>query len=270
MDVIELTLMLKSIGFRLDSIDYNAQRFSGGKISDIKTDDVTSVPAAKNANFISVDISCGKSKIISRMSYKLNNTDDQSSQCTCPKKETVADNSFWEIQSSGSFVNQRRSLNAATKKVSNASNQFYLAIWFDFWTVCFLVGYFYSHLFRTKTASIMIRHRICCRCFRKDRLQWLKCWHKLFWINTKMTLNLVKWSLPNAPTSKGNCSQNSPFQQPVINEKLIYSIINALGMKTFSVADNNHMPTTQIKVEDLCFETPMSSMNVTPDHVRSC
>lgn len=128
MDVIELTLMLKSIGFRLDSIDFNAQRFSGGKISDIKADDVTAVPAAKDSNFISVDISCGKSKIISRLSYKLNNADDHLSQCTCPKKETVAENSFWEIQSSGSFVSQRRSLTAAAKKVSNANNQFYLVI----------------------------------------------------------------------------------------------------------------------------------------------
>lgn len=138
-----------------------------------------------------------------------------------------------------------------------------------FWTVCFLGEYFYSHLFRTKTASIMIRHRICCRYYRKDRLQWLKCWHKLFWISTKMTLNLVKLFRPNAPTSKGNCAQNSLLHQPEINEKLICSIINALGMKTFSVADNNDMPATQIKVEDLNLETPMSSMNVTPDHVRS-
>lgn len=123
MDVIELTLMLKSIGFRLDSIDFNAQRFSGGKISDLKADDVmaSSSPAARDANFISVDISCGKSKIISRLSFKLSNDDQSmSSQCTCPKKDAIVDNSFWEIQSSGSFVNQRRSLNVAAKKVSNA------------------------------------------------------------------------------------------------------------------------------------------------------
>lgn len=128
MDVIELTLMLKSIGFRLESIDFNAQRFSGGKIADIKSDDVMASPspASKDANFISVDISCGKSKIISRLSYKLSD-DDQlmsslSSQCTCPKKEATVDNSFWEIQSSGSFVNQRRSLSAAAKKVNIANN----------------------------------------------------------------------------------------------------------------------------------------------------
>lgn len=127
MDVIELTLLLKSIGFRLDSIDFSAQRFASGKISDIKADDAMSSPllATKESNFISVNISCGKSKIISRMSYKLSNDDQLApslSHCTCPKKEVNVDNSFWEIQSSGSFVNQRRSLNAAAKKVSNTSS----------------------------------------------------------------------------------------------------------------------------------------------------
>lgn len=122
-DVTEVTLMLKSIGFRLDSIDFNAQRFCGGKISDHKADDVMSspLPAAKEANYISVEISCGKSKIISRLSYKLSDDEQSvspSSQCTCPKKEGTVDNSFWEIQSSGTFVNQRRSLNVAAKKVS--------------------------------------------------------------------------------------------------------------------------------------------------------
>lgn len=122
--------MLKSIGFRLDSIDFNAHRFSGGKICDVKTDDLmaTSSPAAKDSNFISVDISCGKSKIISRLSYKLSN-DDQlaptSSNCTCPKKDSVTDNSFWEIQSSGSFANQRRSFNGAIKKVNDCQQIIY-------------------------------------------------------------------------------------------------------------------------------------------------
>lgn len=110
MDVIDLTLILKSLGFRLDSIDFKEVN------SHLIVDSERLTPDKFDPNAISVTILCGKSKLESRLSYKFTNTDEmieKRSVCTCPKKETNMDNSFWEVQSSGSFMNHRRpSLNA--------------------------------------------------------------------------------------------------------------------------------------------------------------
>lgn len=205
MDVIDLTLILKSIGFRLESIDFNASRFSGGRIADWKADEVISSPAKSSANdsqFISVDISCGKSKIISRMSYRLSND----AQCTCPKQDATVDNSFWDIQSSGSFANHRPSLNAVAKKVSKMPHSNYHLQWNHFLP---LIADWSS--FRMRMASTMIRHRICCQFYRKEPLQWLKCWHKFFWKPTQLTLNSARPSQPRTTTSKGKCVTQQPF-----------------------------------------------------------
>lgn len=133
MDVIELTLLLKSIGFRLESIDYDEFRCWNKKSGE------NGIGAAANASatggvatdadqhYINVEITCTKSKIVSNLSLKFNETDadhatdahqapdpTKSITCTCPKREPSKDNnSFWEVQSSGTFANPRRlSINA--------------------------------------------------------------------------------------------------------------------------------------------------------------
>lgn len=156
MDVIELTLLLKSIGFRLDSIDYDEFRSwykktndygNGGSASEaMSTASTTNTTHARTADadhhYINVEISCSKSKIVSNLSFKINDNNEiaetdvlpsssassassassSSSHaptdptkfmtCTCPKRESRFDsNSFWEVQRSGTFANQRRSVN---------------------------------------------------------------------------------------------------------------------------------------------------------------
>lgn len=143
MDVIELTLLLKSIGFRLDSIDYDEFRSWYKKINDYGNGGSSSTATSTtNAHgrtttdtdyhYINVEISCSKSKIVSNLSFKINDnneiaeTDGLSSSssshaptdptkfmtCTCPKRESrSSSNSFWEVQRSGTFANQRRSVN---------------------------------------------------------------------------------------------------------------------------------------------------------------
>lgn len=104
-----MTLMLKAIGFRLDSIDY-----SGDDRNNLNENDnvIDSDGSHKHdSDTIYVNINCTKSKLMSRLSYKFNQDGGSATiptHCTCPRKETVADNSFWEIQSSGSFINQQQ------------------------------------------------------------------------------------------------------------------------------------------------------------------
>lgn len=129
MDVIELTLLLKSIGFRLNSIDFDEQHFAAKKNGDgMAAATVGTSPKHQQADtgdhFINVQISCSKSEIVSHLSLKLNGdhkaTDTATVEpnkctaaCTCPKREKHDDNnSFWEVQSSGTFANRRRSMNA--------------------------------------------------------------------------------------------------------------------------------------------------------------
>ncbi|XP_055296747.1 probable serine/threonine-protein kinase nek3 [Sitodiplosis mosellana] len=140
MDVIELTLLLKSIGFRLESIDYDELRcWSGKKFGENGNAASTATPASTSAtnsirtdaadhHYINVEISCSKSKIVSNLSLKFNDDEpavvtdaaqhpmtDPSKMivCSCPKREMRnINNSFWEVQSSGTFSNQRRSINS--------------------------------------------------------------------------------------------------------------------------------------------------------------
>lgn len=144
MDVIELTLLLKSIGFRLDSIDYDEFRSWCKKINDFGNGGGQAAAATSTTNarttadadhhYINVEISCSKSKIVSNLSFKINDSNEiaetdvlpssssSSSHaptdptkfmaCTCPKRESrSSSNSFWEVQRSGTFANRRRSVN---------------------------------------------------------------------------------------------------------------------------------------------------------------
>lgn len=139
MDVIELTLLLKSIGFRLDSIDYDELRSWCKRVNDYGNENCASATTTTNTarnttdadhHYISVEISCSKSKIVSNLSFKINDNNEiaetdvlsSASQpptdptkfmtCTCPKRESrSSSNSFWEVQRSGTFANQRRSVN---------------------------------------------------------------------------------------------------------------------------------------------------------------
>lgn len=134
-----MTLILKSVGFRLESLDFGEEKLNGFKnTANINTNSSNNVPLAKTpsppsanpAHFLNVEISCSKSKIVSRLSYKFGESDGNTgaagtmNRCTCPSKEmTDKNNSFWEIQSTGTFVNQRRSLGVAMKVKYSRTNK---------------------------------------------------------------------------------------------------------------------------------------------------
>lgn len=122
MDVIELTLLLKSIGFRLNSIDFDAQHFAAKRQPGDGTPSAGTSPTSQQADAgdhrIDVQISCSQSRIVSNLSLKLREATDavaaapvelaKCTACTCPKRAQRDDNnSFWEIQSSGTFANRR-------------------------------------------------------------------------------------------------------------------------------------------------------------------
>lgn len=133
MDVIELTLLLHSIGFRLNSIDYDELRRwnkksnnYGSGVSTASTNAACSTDA--DHHYINVEISCSQSKIVSNLSYKISDSEISETEpsshtipdstkfmaCTCPKRESRSGlNSFWEVQRSGTFANQRRSVNGS-------------------------------------------------------------------------------------------------------------------------------------------------------------
>lgn len=139
MDVTELTLLLHCIGFRLDSIDYDEFRRWNKKSNDYGSNasaSATSINTARSADadhhYINVEISCSKSKIVSNLSYKFNDSEIAETEplsnttsdptkfmtCTCPKRESRSNlNSFWEVQRSGTFANQRRSVNALLVRI---------------------------------------------------------------------------------------------------------------------------------------------------------
>lgn len=142
MDVVELTLLLKSIGFRLDSIDYDEIRSWCKRANDCGNGNSASATTTTNADqhYISVEISCSKSKIVSNLSFQINDNNEIAETdvlslseattdptkfmaCTCPKRESrSSSNSFWEVQRSGTFANQRRSVNGLL--VCNVVNVF--------------------------------------------------------------------------------------------------------------------------------------------------
>lgn len=185
MDVIELTLLLKSIGFRLDSIDYDELRSWGKKMTENGTG-----RADADHHSIDVQISCSKSKIVSHLSFKLNEneigaaaaTDPvKSMACSCPKREPRSDNnSFWEVQSSGTFANQRRSINALIVSkfaICKHPNSWIIRIKWPF---------------RVQRRELITTPRqIYCRPCLPSPSHSLTCWRKCCWINTKATRNSV-------------------------------------------------------------------------------
>lgn len=71
-DAVELTILLKSIGFRLNSFEFDT------------------VPVDES-NDIEIDIRCKRSGITSKLLLN-------SMKCTCPSRQAENNNSFWEIQ----------------------------------------------------------------------------------------------------------------------------------------------------------------------------
>lgn len=172
MDVIELTLLLKSIGFRLESIDYDEFRSWSKKTSEhgATTASTAATAASKpirtdaDNHYINVEISCSKSKIVSNLSLKFNDGETTSTAaaeagaaaavmtdaqqhpmtdpsktiaCSCPKREPRNSNhSFWEVQSSGTFSNQRRSINSLM--VSCSKRKICLMTFFRIFSVLFV------------------------------------------------------------------------------------------------------------------------------------
>lgn len=71
-DTVEITLLLKSIGFRLLSLEF------------------TELPN-ENSNDIEIDIKCRKSGLSSKMIL-------ENKKCSCPTRKGTNNNSFWEVQ----------------------------------------------------------------------------------------------------------------------------------------------------------------------------
>lgn len=112
-----MTLLLKSIGFRLNSIDFDELSMSDTKSNENDNTSESDI----NSHSINVRITCSKSKIVSNLSYKYAEQSDAEKAtprtgtvCTCPKRESFNNNnnSFWEVQSSGTFANRRKSVGA--------------------------------------------------------------------------------------------------------------------------------------------------------------
>ena len=72
-DAIELTLILKSIGYRLVALEFNDS------------------PNIEGPNEIEIDIKCKRSGLHSKMQFL-------PTKCTCPNRKSENNNSFWEIQ----------------------------------------------------------------------------------------------------------------------------------------------------------------------------
>lgn len=75
-DVIDLTLLLKSMGLKLEYLDFEQDK--------------------ANTDTLTVDIKCHKSGVMARMSYDL-------IDCSCPEKDEK-ETSFWEVQATGPKV----------------------------------------------------------------------------------------------------------------------------------------------------------------------
>lgn len=75
-DVMDLTLLLKSMGLKLEYIDFEQEK--------------------QNADTLTVQIACNKSGVLAKLSYDLVN-------CSCPDKNDK-ETSFWEVQGTGPSV----------------------------------------------------------------------------------------------------------------------------------------------------------------------
>ncbi|XP_058066828.1 uncharacterized protein LOC131216370 [Anopheles bellator] len=96
-DVINLTLMLKSMGLRLKYLDFDAEK--------------------DNTDSMVISIKCNRSGIRAEMSYDL-----QQPGCSCPEK-TDRDSSFWEVQATGPTVFSKFKNNTSSNLLPDVSER---------------------------------------------------------------------------------------------------------------------------------------------------
>ncbi|ETN62000.1 hypothetical protein AND_006334 [Anopheles darlingi] len=96
-DAINLTLLLKSMGMRLQYLDFD----------DEKT----------NTDALTISIKCNRSGIRSELSYDL-----QQQGCSCPEK-TDRDSSFWEVQATGPKVFSKFKNNTSSNLLPDVSER---------------------------------------------------------------------------------------------------------------------------------------------------
>lgn len=92
-DVIDLTLLLKSIGLKLEYLDFE--------------------PEKSNTDTLTVDIKCNRSGVMARLSYDL-------VDCSCPEKDD-REASFWEVQATGPKVFSKHKNNTSSNLLPEVS-----------------------------------------------------------------------------------------------------------------------------------------------------
>ncbi|XP_055532712.1 protein PRRC2C-like [Wyeomyia smithii] len=92
-DVIDLTLLLKSMGLKLEYLDFEEEK--------------------SNTDSLTVDIRCHKSGVMARMSYDL-------VDCSCPEKDEK-ETSFWEVQATGPSVFSKHKNNTSSNLLPEVS-----------------------------------------------------------------------------------------------------------------------------------------------------
>uniref|UniRef100_A0A182MU62 Transcriptional coactivator p15 (PC4) C-terminal domain-containing protein n=1 Tax=Anopheles culicifacies TaxID=139723 RepID=A0A182MU62_9DIPT len=92
-DAINLTLLLKSMGLRLQYLDFEAEK--------------------SNTDNLTITVKCNKSGMKAELSYEL-------LRCSCPEK-TDRDSSFWEVQGTGPKVFSKFKNNASSNLLPDVS-----------------------------------------------------------------------------------------------------------------------------------------------------
>uniref|UniRef100_A0A182JQS8 Transcriptional coactivator p15 (PC4) C-terminal domain-containing protein n=1 Tax=Anopheles christyi TaxID=43041 RepID=A0A182JQS8_9DIPT len=92
-DAINLTLLLKSMGLRLQYLDFEAEK--------------------SNADNLTITVKCNRSGMRAELSYEL-------LRCSCPEK-TDRDSSFWEVQGTGPKVFSKCKNNASSNLLPDLS-----------------------------------------------------------------------------------------------------------------------------------------------------
>lgn len=92
-DVIDLTLLLKSMGLKLEYLDFQEEK--------------------SNTDSLTIDIKCHKSGVMAKMSYDL-------VDCSCPEKDEK-ETSFWEVQATGPSVFSKHKNNTSSNLLPEVS-----------------------------------------------------------------------------------------------------------------------------------------------------
>ncbi|XP_055597937.1 uncharacterized protein LOC129747659 [Uranotaenia lowii] len=93
-DVIDLTLLLKSMGLKLEYLDFQPDR--------------------ANMDTLTVDVKCNRSGVLARMSYDLVNG------CSCPEKDEK-ETSFWTVQATGPKAFSKGNTNTSSNLLPEVS-----------------------------------------------------------------------------------------------------------------------------------------------------